>query len=367
MSMYTTPILYLNMGGEMLYVLQQRLNAQGIDFNKSIQVLDDVTAALLNPKILTTVFKPSEPTSVSCIRSTLECVALSSIMRLDKASMDKLFDLMIMLTKYQLTMSTGPREVILLILNHIDAMREIAVDKNAHECINLVHHMVVNLYGNMTMGQVWQTRKDCLKVLDDYHVRVSVLLRLGLQNNDATFNRTSVQYNENYIKYQDMLEGVKLNDTDCENCAIGSFALFGNRDTILGKNVYSPSYGQTQYIAKNEQHSPKNLGIRRELKMLEAQLGVKEEEPVKTFHLNLFTEDISSDDNTENTDNMQSENTDKVSSLVTEELKSNKEYKNTLENIYADFDVSEQQTSINLLELLDKIESSSSILTTTVT
>lgn len=37
MSMYTTPIFYLNMGGEMLYVLQQRLKAQGIDFQKTTQ------------------------------------------------------------------------------------------------------------------------------------------------------------------------------------------------------------------------------------------------------------------------------------------------------------------------------------------
>lgn len=116
-------------------------------FNKicPVAVLDDVTAALLNPKILSTVFEAATPMSIACIRSTLECVALSSIMRLDKASMNKLFDLMIMLTKYQLTLCTGPREVVLLTLNHIDAMREIVIDENAHECVNLVHQMTVNV------------------------------------------------------------------------------------------------------------------------------------------------------------------------------------------------------------------------------
>lgn len=188
-------------------------------------------------------------------------------MRLDKASMNKLFDLMIMLTKYQLTVSTGPREVILITLNHIDAMREIVMDENAHECIKLVHQMVVNvrdsifssfffndtgisistwvictcilqLYGNMTMGHVWQTRNDCLDVLDKYSIRVSVLLRLGLQNHDGSFNIKPSNYNENYTKYQDMLNGIKLNDVDCDHCAGGSFALFGNRGTLLGRNVY---------------------------------------------------------------------------------------------------------------------------------
>lgn len=37
MSTHSTPILYLNMGGEMLYVLRQRLKAQKIDVDKTIQ------------------------------------------------------------------------------------------------------------------------------------------------------------------------------------------------------------------------------------------------------------------------------------------------------------------------------------------
>jgi len=37
MSLHSIPILYLNMGGEMLYVLQQRLKAQKIDIDKTVQ------------------------------------------------------------------------------------------------------------------------------------------------------------------------------------------------------------------------------------------------------------------------------------------------------------------------------------------
>lgn len=37
MSLHSTPILYLNMGGEMLYILRQRLKAQKIDADKTIQ------------------------------------------------------------------------------------------------------------------------------------------------------------------------------------------------------------------------------------------------------------------------------------------------------------------------------------------
>lgn len=66
-------------------------------------------------------------------------------MKLDKNSMDKLFDLMIMMVKYQLIAATGPVEVILLTLNHIDAMRDMVSNSNAQQCVGLVHQMVTDV------------------------------------------------------------------------------------------------------------------------------------------------------------------------------------------------------------------------------
>ena len=108
-------------------------------------VLDDVTAAFVNPKTLSSIFEKSPLMDIASIRSVLESVVLCSIMKLDANSMDKLFDLMIMMFKYQLTAATGPREVILLTLNHTDAMRHMIRDENAHECVSLVHQMIVDV------------------------------------------------------------------------------------------------------------------------------------------------------------------------------------------------------------------------------
>lgn len=82
---------------------------------------------------------------VSHLRTTLESVVLSSIMKLDRTSMDKLFDLMIMMVKYQLKAATGPREIILIILNHVDAIRDMVSDVNAQKCVTLVQEMVVDV------------------------------------------------------------------------------------------------------------------------------------------------------------------------------------------------------------------------------
>lgn len=100
---------------------------------------------MLNPKILSSIFMESPMIGVSHLRTTLESVVLSSIMKLDRTSMDKLFDLMIMMVKYQLKAATGPREVILIILNHIDAIRDMVSDVNAQKCVTLVQEMVVDV------------------------------------------------------------------------------------------------------------------------------------------------------------------------------------------------------------------------------
>ncbi|KAK2577488.1 hypothetical protein KPH14_003585 [Odynerus spinipes] len=289
MSMHATPILYLNMGGEMLYILRQRLKAQKIDVDKTVQVLNDVTAALLNATVLSSVFKESLVTAVASLRPTLECAALSSIMRLDAGSMDKLFDLMTMIVKYQLTAVTGPREVILLTLNHTDAMRDMVSEPSGQECVALVHQMVVDFYSNLTYNEIWRARNDCLKELEPYSVRISILLRLGLQNEDTSFNLTTQKYNEKYEEHKHMLDNKKMKDIDPnENCS-GSFQLYGDRGTLLGKNIYSSTYGISEKLASSLHNSNflKDCGTKAELGMLTTQLGT-EETYDRPFTLNLL-------------------------------------------------------------------------------
>ncbi|KAK0083206.1 hypothetical protein PV325_009164, partial [Microctonus aethiopoides] len=182
MSSLANPLMYLNLGGEMLYVLRQRLEAQHIRSDKAMKVLDDITIGLLDPKLLTIVTQESHFISLSWLRSTMENIALSSIMKLDNDSMNKLFDLMTMMVKYQLTAATGPREIILITLNHIDSFREIISTTNAHQCVTLIHEMIINFYSKFTYNEIWQSRNDCLNELSSINVRVSILLKLGIQN-----------------------------------------------------------------------------------------------------------------------------------------------------------------------------------------
>jgi hypothetical protein len=107
--------------------------------------MNEVIGAFLDPKQLQLIFDGKLHMHVHSLRTILERVVLSSIMKLDANSMNKLFDLMIMMVKYQLDTATGPREVILLTLNHIDAVRSMAIDKTLHVHVDLAHQLLLSV------------------------------------------------------------------------------------------------------------------------------------------------------------------------------------------------------------------------------
>ncbi|XP_029156161.1 protein OSCP1 isoform X2 [Nylanderia fulva] len=299
---------------------------------------------------------------VSHLRTTLESVVLSSIMKLDRSSMDKLFDLMIMMVKYQLTAATGPREVILIILNHVDAIRDMVSDLNAQKCVTLVQEMVLDFYSCLTFEQIWSARECCLKELESYHVRVSILLRRGLQNEDASFNISPQGYNEKYTEHRNTLRMMKIKDVSPETCCGGSFDTFGDRKTLLGKNIYLPTYGVTGTGRRDSQQFFKDCGAKAELGMLAVQLGTEETNYERPFTLNLLSN--VDDENVNNTNKEIDAEGNKAkpgsNAGSNEKPKLNEDYKTKLDNVYADFFEDEQQEtlkrSMDLLDLLDEIE-----------
>nr|ABK56989.1 oxidored-nitro domain-like protein [Glyptapanteles indiensis] len=239
MSLHCNPLIYLNMGGEMLYVLQQRLKAQKINSRKTAIVLDDITAALVHPKMISAVFTDSPISSLSWVRSTLETIALCSIMRLDQNSMNKLFDLMMMMVKFQLSTATGPREIVLLTLNHVDALRGMITRSGTHERITVIHELLIKVtikYGKLTCNGIWGARNECLDLLGDINVRVSILLKLGLQNEDTSFNLNPRNYNEKFDLMSGELGAIELLEIP-QNLRVGSLQLIGERVTFLGRNM----------------------------------------------------------------------------------------------------------------------------------
>lgn len=98
--MSVLPFAILNLGGEMLYILDQRLRAQEIGHDRSSKVLQDVVKTMLSKKFVEELFRAQEMYSMQSTRQIFEKLAHSSIMKLNATSMNKLFDLMLMGVKY---------------------------------------------------------------------------------------------------------------------------------------------------------------------------------------------------------------------------------------------------------------------------
>ncbi|XP_034946726.1 protein OSCP1 [Chelonus insularis] len=357
MSLYANPLLFLNMGGEMLYVIHQRLKAQKIEIRKARQVIEDITAAFVNPKIIEIIMQESPCQELSWMQTTLEKIALCSIMKLDKNSVHKLFDLMMMIVKYQLTAATGPREVILLTLNHLASIRDNVIRKNTHESMISLHKVFIDFYSKLTHNDIWEARNTCLNKLATINVRVSVLLRLSLQNEDTTFNINPKYYNEKYKERESELGSLKLTEGWPQ---IGSLAYDGDRVTILGKNMYSSSYANPPEpkspLNQSNKIVPRDKGSKIELELLAKQLGTdnsKNKSMPTSFNFDIFIDDVEMKTNDSNSGEDNEEHN--VKKLKNEKL--HNDYKAKLEDICADFmDSSTVNRQMNLLQLLDDTE-----------
>lgn len=95
----------------------------------------------------------------------------------------------------------------------------------------------MQFYSCLTFDDVWNARQSCLKELEPYNVRVSILLRRGLQNDDASFNVTPQKYDEKYTEHRNILATMRIKDVSPETYCGGSFDTIGDRKTLLGKNM----------------------------------------------------------------------------------------------------------------------------------
>lgn len=128
--------------------------------------------------------KPQAVYSHDSVREIIEDVTQSSVMRLDGTSMGKLWDLITMVFKWQTSITT---DIIKVTQRHLYEIETYVI--NAETQLQL--HKVQNLFENFE--KIFDEKEkrnlydDICFWLKDYNVRVSLLLRMGLQGMDGNF------------------------------------------------------------------------------------------------------------------------------------------------------------------------------------
>lgn len=166
----------------------------------SFSVLRDLTCVLLDPKLLDQFMIAAPSTAPDQLspanhllthkqcRILLSDIACCSLMRLDANSMDKLWDLMVMVLKWQLTLSGSDTQHLLdLTFRHMDGIGRLCPESRKTTLIDCTKRHLIEYWDQMAETDRTDCRGALLHWLRPFSVKISVLIRLGFQRPDGTF------------------------------------------------------------------------------------------------------------------------------------------------------------------------------------
>ncbi|KAM4045919.1 protein OSCP1 isoform 2-T3 [Anomaloglossus baeobatrachus] len=316
MSLRTLPLLFINLGGEMLYILDQRLRAQNIPPDKAKKVMNDIITTMFNKKFMEELFKPQELYSKKALRTVFDRLAHASIMRLNQASMDKLYDLMTMAFKYQVLLCPRPKDILLVTFNHMDAIKDFIRDSpSILNQVDETFRQLIDMYNCLPAGEFQLIRQTLLIFFQDMHIRVSIFLKDKVQNSNGRF----VLPTSGPVPWGTEVPGLirifsfkgeEVKRVEFQNggnyvspLREGSYDLFGDHVLKLGTNMYSVSRSVETHMSgtlkSSASHAKENVVpnplAKEELNLLAQLLGGLElKKPSSTdhsFRLNLFMND----------------------------------------------------------------------------
>ncbi|XP_051999547.1 protein OSCP1-like isoform X3 [Xyrauchen texanus] len=330
MSTRTLPLLFINLGGEMLYILDQRLRAQNIPADKAKKVttvadwleedrkrvMNDIITTMFNKKFLEELFNPQELYSKKALRTVFDRLAHASIMRLNQASMDKLYDLMTMAFKYQVLLCPRPKDILLVSFNHMDAIRDFVKDTpSILSQVDETNRQLIEIYTPLSGGEFQLIRQTLLIFFQDMHIRVSIFLKDKVQNSNGRFALPTsgpVPYGTHspglirmFRCTGEEVKSLQFRDGGNYNSALreGSFEMYGDRVIKLGTNMYSVSRPVETHMSGTSKNSSQNTKVnttpnplaKEELNLLARLMGGLEvQKPASTdsgFRVNLFATD----------------------------------------------------------------------------
>ncbi|XP_022613103.1 protein OSCP1-like isoform X1 [Seriola dumerili] len=321
MSVRTLPLVFINLGGEMLYILDQRLRAQNTSEDNSEKgvwsendrkrVMNDIVGTMFSKTFMDELLKPQQLYSHRTLKTVLTRLAHASIMRLNPASMDRLYELMAMAFKYQVFLCPRPKDLLLISYNHIDTIREFV--KDTPVVVNQVdetHRKIIEIYSSLSDGEFQLLRQTLLIFFQDMHVRVSLFLKNQVQNPNGRFALSTSGPVPRGIDVPGLIRTFDSKGREVRRSEFppggsysspireGCFDLHGDRVIRLGLNMYTVNHPEETHTSKapsvKTDDSP-NLLAKEELNLLARLMGSMKAEKQPTaeigFRVNLFTTD----------------------------------------------------------------------------
>ena len=184
--MHAMPFIIINLGGEMIFILEQRLRSQQVAADKGQKVLQDIVKTMLSKKFMEEVFKPQPMYSLVETRQIFVKLAHSSLMSLNESSMSKLFDLMLMGIKQQMIQTCYPEEMLHITIKHLDQLAEmVQTGTEAHQLIQEAKASFIFLVNQFNSYEFSVLKGQVSKFYQDKHTKVSLFISDETQDIDG--------------------------------------------------------------------------------------------------------------------------------------------------------------------------------------
>eukprot|EP00056_Hartaetosiga_gracilis_P001670 m.46609 g.46609 ORF g.46609 m.46609 type:complete len:444 (-) comp10729_c0_seq1:145-1476(-) len=189
MSKKALPILLVNLNCELLYVINERLEAQNAPEAKAQRIRDDIARTIFDHNIVENMFTPQPLYDQTQLLTTTKFITNSSIITLNEKSLSKLFDLMMMVFKYQFVHCKYPKELLAVTLNHLDGVTELLhLSSPAQQLVDDCRQRVLDTYLPISSGEWHRIRNALSCVLQDKHTRVALFQQAKYQGRDGRFH-----------------------------------------------------------------------------------------------------------------------------------------------------------------------------------
>lgn len=227
---------------------------------------------MYNEKFMNELFKPQTVYSNHSTRQIFSRLAHSSIMRLNTASMEKLYDLMTMGFKYQLLTIPHPRHLLDVTINHMNTIMNII--KGETKIISVVEaskQRFIKLYNDFTDGDFYMLKHVLCRFFQGRRVKVSLFLQDHIQNLDGSI---ILDASGQLPKGTDVPGTIRHFTADGKSNGTSTIQIidservqpYKNLTTSLGSNLYSK---ERKPIAAGDKSSKSDLKLKKPIEPVE--------------------------------------------------------------------------------------------------
>lgn len=122
-------------------------------------------------------------------------------MRLDPHSLDKLLDLMVMVFKWQMFLSTSPDDLLNITLRHLHGVGKLMPDQMKIILIEQSNRFFYAEWNELSEEDRYGQVRSLNKFLSPFNIRISLLIRMKLQNRDGSFVDKNEATSSDFFRY----------------------------------------------------------------------------------------------------------------------------------------------------------------------